>query len=298
MLYAAAKMYYEEDATQAEIATRMGISRPTVSRLLSEARRQGIVKITVVEPARDADDELRRAVEQTLGLHRVFVSAPATTGAHPTDDQLGAVLGPSVGRALEEAGLVHGDVVCSLPETLEAARARRPPHRLVTDQGTTSRGGSRPTRSPGCSPPPSAAERSISSHRRCQDRVCTRPCGVIRPSNGCSAWGRCRRWCGPVRRRPVPAGVDQYVPTGDSALWQAVGDVCGRFFDRFGEPVGFAGSDRLIALELAELRRARAVVAVAAGAHKVQPIIVAARAGYVNQLVTDPSTAEEILAQA
>ena len=307
MLYAAAKMYYEEDATQAEIATRMGISRPTVSRLLSEARRQGIVKITVVEPARDADDELRRAVEQTLGLHRVFVSAPATTGAHPTDDQLGAVLGPSVGRALEEAGLVHGDVVLiSSGRTLyEVARTRLPqlPGVLVaptiggidqpedwfqTNEITrllAAAIGGRALYLFAPALPGPGLHQTLRRDPTIQRvlHLWTQPTVVL---TGVGA--------APLSRPLVP----QYVPTGDSALWQAIGDVCGRFFDRFGEPVGFAGSDRLIALELAELRRARAVVAVAAGAHKVQPIIVAARAGYVNQLVTDPSTAEEILAQA
>ena len=51
LLLAAARLYYEQDATQAEIAVEMRTSRATVSRLLSEARRQGIVRIQVV-PAR------------------------------------------------------------------------------------------------------------------------------------------------------------------------------------------------------------------------------------------------------
>lgn len=48
LLYTAARLYYEEDATQAEIADQLGTSRATVSRLLAEAKRQGIVRIEVV----------------------------------------------------------------------------------------------------------------------------------------------------------------------------------------------------------------------------------------------------------
>ena len=51
LLYAAARLYYEDDATQAEVAAQLGTSRATVSRLLAEAKRQGIVRIEVVPPA-------------------------------------------------------------------------------------------------------------------------------------------------------------------------------------------------------------------------------------------------------
>src|SRR5687768_14576908 len=57
LLYTAATLYYVQDATQAEIADRLGTSRATVSRLLSEARRQGIVRIEVIEPV-EADTAL------------------------------------------------------------------------------------------------------------------------------------------------------------------------------------------------------------------------------------------------
>ena len=97
----------------------------------------------------------------------------------------------------------------------------------------------------------------------------------------------------PLLRTQVP----QYVPSDANALWEAVGDVCGRLYDRNGDPVSFTGSDRLIAIELADLRTVPTVIAVAAGTDKVQPTIVAARAGYFNQLVTDPQTAEEIIAR-
>ena len=40
-------MYYTDEATQAEVADHLQTSRATVSRLLEEARRQGIVRIEV-----------------------------------------------------------------------------------------------------------------------------------------------------------------------------------------------------------------------------------------------------------
>ena len=53
LMYAAAAQYYLDDATQADIAKRLGVSRATVSRLLTEARRQGMVEIRVHRPNKE-----------------------------------------------------------------------------------------------------------------------------------------------------------------------------------------------------------------------------------------------------
>lgn len=42
-----ARLYYEQNMTQSEIAKELGISRPLVSILLTEARACGIVTITI-----------------------------------------------------------------------------------------------------------------------------------------------------------------------------------------------------------------------------------------------------------
>src|SRR5918997_1919721 len=73
MLFAAAKMYYEEDATQATIAEKLGTSRATVSRLLTEARRRGIVRIEVRNPVELDHNALIEQLELTLGLRKVYL---------------------------------------------------------------------------------------------------------------------------------------------------------------------------------------------------------------------------------
>lgn len=305
VLYSAARMYYEEDATQAEIAARMGISRPTVSRLLAEARRVGIVKITVVEPAADADDELRHALESALDLQRVYVSAPAPAGGTVSEGQLGPVLGPAVGRALRDLDLSHGDaVLVSSGRTMyEVARSGLPHFPGVVVAPTI-----------GGIDQPEDWFQTNEITRLLATAVGGRGLYLFAPAlPGPGLYTTLRRdptiqrvlrlWtqakvvltgvgAAPLLRPQVP----QYVPTDADDLWEAVGDVCGRFFDRHGDPVAFSGSDRLIAIELSELRQIPTVIAVAAGAEKVQPIMVGARAGYFNRLVTDPATAERILA--
>jgi DNA-binding transcriptional regulator LsrR (DeoR family) len=98
----------------------------------------------------------------------------------------------------------------------------------------------------------------------------------------------------PVLRSEAP----QFVDTSSTDLAEAVGDICSRFFAANGEPIAFPGSERLIAVELEMLRTIPAVIAVASGSDKITPLIAGARSGYFNQLVTDPQTAEQLIAGA
>ena len=49
------KLYYERNFTQAQIAERMKISRPLVSKLLADARAKGIVRIEIESPIQSND---------------------------------------------------------------------------------------------------------------------------------------------------------------------------------------------------------------------------------------------------
>ena len=57
------RLYYERNLTQADIAKRMNISRPAVSKLLSEARIRGIVRIEIKSPLMSDDSLLEELCE-------------------------------------------------------------------------------------------------------------------------------------------------------------------------------------------------------------------------------------------
>jgi len=96
----------------------------------------------------------------------------------------------------------------------------------------------------------------------------------------------------PILREQLP----QFIAPVMGSLMEAVGDLSSRFFDRTGAPVAFPGSDRLVAVELATLQATPTVIAVAAGRERVAPLLAGASRGYFNQLVTDPATAELLIA--
>lgn len=76
-----AKLYYNENLTQNEIAKRMNISRPMVSVILSEARSMGIVTITVNDVA-NSMQLLERRIKERFALKKVIVvsdEAPSST---------------------------------------------------------------------------------------------------------------------------------------------------------------------------------------------------------------------------
>lgn len=69
-----AHMYYDESMTQQEIANKLGISRPSVSRLLKRARDEGIVEIKIRYEGSYA--KLENILEKTFGLREVIVTPP------------------------------------------------------------------------------------------------------------------------------------------------------------------------------------------------------------------------------
>jgi len=294
LLYRAATLYYVQDATQAEVADRLGTSRATVSRLLSEARRLGIVKIEVIEPVEDDIAELSALAARALGLTAVHL---ATGGPAAT------ALAPAVAGALTGAGLGRGDVliVSSGRTVFEVAQGDLP--ELPGVQVTPMVGGQ---------DDPNAWYQTNEITRMVAAKIKGAPTFLYAPAlpgpelherlvedpsirRVIEMWEKAK--CAllgigapPAARDSIPA----FVPI--DVVAPAAGDVCNHFFDRAGDDVPFPGGDRLIATGLDLLRRIPASIAVAVGTIKVPGIVAGARAGYFNQLVTDVPTAKALIA--
>ena len=306
LLYTAARLYYEDDATQAEVAERLGTSRATVSRLLAEAKRQGIVRIEVVPPTDARPGDLADRLARALGLESVYLSAslPAPGPGRSLVDVMGRGLAPAVGRALSEAGLLPGDVllVSSGRTVYEVAQYELTPLPGVVVAPTV-----------GGNDQPEEWYQTNEITRLVAKRIGGRANYLFAPAvpgpelyqsllNDHSIQRVLHQWpaarCAlmgvgapPLTRTDIP----QFVPTQATSLRAAVGDVCSRFFDETGDEVAFEGSDRLIAVELEALRHIPVTIAVAVGSDKVASISAGARGGYFKQLVTDPATAEALL---
>ena len=72
LLVHVAQLYYQQNLNQSEISKIVGLSRPTVSRMLEEAREVGIVEIIVHDPIRKNHDLSARLRDQ-LGLREALI---------------------------------------------------------------------------------------------------------------------------------------------------------------------------------------------------------------------------------
>jgi DNA-binding transcriptional regulator LsrR (DeoR family) len=78
----------------------------------------------------------------------------------------------------------------------------------------------------------------------------------------------------------------------------AVGDICLRFFDAAGAAVATPLNDRVIGMKLEQLRGVKRAVGIAGGKQKLRAIRGALRGRYINVLITDRFTAQDLLQSA
>jgi len=74
----------------------------------------------------------------------------------------------------------------------------------------------------------------------------------------------------------------------------AVGDIAARFFDASGIPC-VSGNENILGISLEQLKEVPEVIGIAGGKEKALAIHAAIKAGYINSIVTDRSTALQIL---
>lgn len=296
-MYAAARLYYDEGLTQQEVATRLKVSRSTVSRLLQLARHNDIVRIEVRAPSPAA--ELSAELQSVLGLRRAVV-VPAQgprAGLH-------ALIAPAVAE-LGATGLAAGDVLAiSWGTTVwEIAQAQRLPDlrgvRLVPAVGgmderdvrfqpneiarrMAAASGADVSFLHAPALPSPELRRSLLSDPDIAERL--------------ALWDRIHTALVGIGMAPSVAGDGPaHAVAARDALSAAVGDVASRHFDLAGRPVELPHEDRLLAVAREQLRRAGTVIGVAAGPEKAAGIVGAARAALVDVLVTDATTASSAL---
>jgi DNA-binding transcriptional regulator LsrR (DeoR family) len=294
LLHTVAKLHYEGNLAQVQIARQLGLSTATISRLLQRARSEGIVRIEVRDPV--APDILGARLAAALGLRRVaVVDAPAgstpVTLAAPLASILkseglgsGSVLALGWGRAIRavvEAGLPPLPGVEVVPAT--GGMQQEAPHFQINEfvpLAAAQTGGTpnfihAPYLPSAEARPIFLSDPAILHSVQLWDRIDVAVVGVGLPH----------------ALNPPEASV---ATPPEQRLVNAAGDVIRHYFDISGEPVHWDGEDRLIAASPDQLRRARLTIAVAAGDAKAVSIIGAARARLISALVTDTRTAEAI----
>ncbi len=300
-----AKLYYDLDRTQSDIATELGLTRWQVGRLLTEAKEAGIVRIeitprggrrtslevelqrrfsvreVIVVPTGDIEDPslIIDSVAQAVTKHLVSLSPkPALMGV-----SWGRTMA-AVARALPKDWCPGLHVVLVNGSTALTTTTSR--NSAVAEEFAQSAGG-RATLLPVPAIMGSRSTRDALEQDPIIERVLT-----LAEEAPVLCFG-----LGGLTHQSVLLGSG-YLDEDDIARLRklnSVGDIMGRFVDRQGRIADTHLDDRTIGLRLDALSRKERVIGVAAGEDKHLIAAACLGAGYVTDLVTDEGTARRIL---
>ena len=293
----AATLYYKEKLSQQEIAKRLNVSRPWVSKLLSRAEDLGIVKIEIVSPL-SGNSELERNLCEKYGLQhagvadkkdRDYVSLAAAqyfVSQLESNDVVGIGWGDAISRFLRELTPLHLPNVHTVPlaGSFGATKETLPNYHAI----------------------------ELARKLGGQPHLLHLPafCGSQEEYDLLSEsqmWNELRHMGEHADLAAVGIGTlfssfltrNQVLSEGEQkelAEAGAVGDVILHFLNEEGESVETELTKRLLRVDIAEVKKhARTVIAIAEGLEKLPVIRAALRCGLADSFFTDTETAEALL---
>jgi deoxyribonucleoside regulator len=299
-LVEASRLYYELGETQGRVAELLGVTRPQVSRLLKQARAEGIVEIRIVDRTSEASPA-GDALRECFRLDAVHL-APSLHGPEDLTRRSIGRLAAQVLRSVIRDGTIVGigdgasvsataDAIADTTSPVAAtvvplcggywfSGPTREPFRRISDAlGATVQG----LLAPGLVDD-AATKSALYAHAGVQvilglwERLDVALFGIGGPS-----------WSAASLGGAIAGEIDSR---------DAVGEVLIAPFDAEGRFVCDALRDRVIAFDARQLPKVPITIGVAGGPSKVEPILGALRGGLVTTLVTDVRTAEIVLAEA
>lgn len=309
----AATLYYLEGLTQAEIAARLGVSRPTAGRLVARAKARGLVRIDIVVPPDLRDDlhaDEERELEARFGLtevvvagHGVDVGAPGRPAAYSSvgraaaallmrrlapDDVLGFTWGPeqvAVATALSP-GVASCRAVVQLDGAMSSAAYQTGVELILGRCADALRASTIRLPAPLYADPSTVASmrsdsvisRTLEAGRRADVMLF----GVGAVSTSTTLFE------GSYLDTRM---LDEQIAAG------AVGEIGGRFFDAHGRPIDTDLQQRAVSVPLEDVRACQKTILIASGASKHQAALAALRGGLARLLVCDIDCARWLLTQ-
>lgn len=304
LMTSVARMYYLDGLGQSEVANICGVSRSTVSRLLTTARERGIVRISV-DDFDPQDRDLERRLVERLGLRQAIVVREM--GGTPTSIRraVGYFAAPILAEWIGErrlVGLAGGRTLGELVHNI-APRTRSAGPAFVQLMGTI---GSSPGRI-------DASELSRTLARRFQGTFLTLNAPAFAQSQRArdlflshdeiqSIWNAFASLdlalvgVGSLEESAIiERGVLKLETYAELRAAGAVGEICGRFFDDRGRECESDVRGRVVSIGLDALRECNDVAAVVSGTSRTHALRAAIRGGLVTSVVIDQAGANSLL---
>ncbi len=306
LAYQAARLYYECDENQEEIASKLEVSRPQVSRLLKIARDNGLVEVKVKNPLK-IHTMLEKSLCSIFPLKDAVVVPLSARDPQIIKQKLAKVAANYVSE------LLYDGMTISLPwggtmnyfsksfpeEDLENVTVvqlkggvSKVPNRIDTFDPviTVAR---KINGTPCFLPAPSIASEMEMKNIFLQDEKINETIQLSEQAE-LSVYS-----IGYLSENSVlvEAGYFSEREIMELSEQGAVGDICSRFFDINGNIVDEDLDNRTIGIELQKFKEKKYSIAIAGGKERIDGILGAIRGGYTNILITDEIAARQVLAQ-
>lgn len=304
LLYRIAKLYYDEDYTQAEISKELGIYRTTIGRMLKKARERGIVKIQIQSNSYKLYD-LEDKITKYFGMKEVIIVPTFSKQSdHDMKNDINSACYKLLDRIIKDNDVIGlawgktlGDMVHKIdqlaPKEVECVPLVGGPGGMNTDYHVNAitlrmanafQGRSHFIDSAAIYQSKETAEEVLNSEFMRNilglwEKLTVAIVGIGAPFNSSNMV-----WSGFLGDKEQE----------ELKKHNAIGDVCSRFYTSEGEVINSFLSERTIAIQLEKLRKLRYSVGIAYSKEKVQSIIGAMKGKFINTLVTDEETALEI----
>lgn len=305
LIYQTALLYYEENKSQTEIAQQLGISRPTVAQFLKESKANGIVQIRISPPLSSAEDLSKQLIDK-FNLQTAMITKSETN-----DSQTKAHIGKALAEFIEHRsyrlksiGIGWGS---TLYEFVQAATHHSYKHLTIVPM----MGGA------------SMELQHLHSNHLCfrlaekyQSNVTYYYAPAIADHTLLKEELMKSSFIREAHKRAL--GVDLAIvsignPAQSSTYQQLgvvthedekeirekeiVGDALASFYDKNGNIVPTALSNRMVGLSLEELEMMNEVAVVASGKSKAPSLFALLQKGCVDHIVVDQTIAEYLIAK-
>lgn len=307
LLYKIAKAYYEDGLTQSQIGKRFGLSRIKISRLLQQARHTRVVQITITPPP-GSEADLEREVEAAYGLDEVVLVSPESDASEDLLAALGRAAANYLSRSFDETDVLDLSWGTTLLAVVDAMTPRNLPGvRVVQMLGGLGNvesevlGGDlalRMAQTLGARaklmPSPGIVTSKLVRDALLQDPIIAETLKLAAHADVALVGIGSPTQDSVVIQSGIlsPGELDELHAIG------AVGDIALRFFDGEGRAVDHPVNDRIVGLDLGQIRGIPRVIGVAGGQSKYPVIRGALRGKLIDVLITDTGMAHRLLEAA
>jgi deoxyribonucleoside regulator len=296
-------LYYKEEQTQEQISTLLGHSRFKISRILKEARKRGLVTVTIHDPMIHLT-EIETELAKSFGLDKAIVVRVNQVSGQSSLDQVGQAGAQYLREILNRYhvfGVTWGHTVYHVVKELEPFEARNLSlvqigGGLGTIEGTdnnmlTMTLGQKLGAKAYLIPAPVIVRNRALRNTLFKEKKIQETLGMARKAD-LVLFGVGLIGSEGLLWKSGFLGKNDTLKLKDAG---AVGAICGRFFDANGQECWHELDDRTIGLTLDELRRIKHKIGVGAGQEKVDGIFGALKGKLLNVLITDEDTAARLL---